>query len=119
MLDTFDVVAVLLGRQPYYQLAPDERSLIEPALGRLLARMAPERIERLGRLADPLMLLAGWGLYARRIAATKALEQAAAQMAVPGTPENGQVPTQAAPRESPNGEPGIVPDSIRNAFTEP
>ena len=118
LLDTFDVVAVLLGRAPYYQLASEERALIEPAMGRILARLAPERVERLGKLADPLLLLAGFGLYARRIAATKLLEQAAASIPQPGTPENGHVPT-AGPPAPPDREPGVIPDSIRSAFPEP
>jgi len=110
------VVAVLIGRAPYYAMAPEERALIEPPLARLLARLPAERAERLGRMADPVMILAGLGLYARRVATLKAAEVAVAPITNSPAPEmrNG-----TAPMPEPDTTPGIVPDSIRSAFPEP
>lgn len=48
-----------------------ERTMIEPPLGRMLARMAPESAARVAAFADPITLLVGIGAYVSRVFMTR------------------------------------------------
>lgn len=53
------------------QLTDYERTMIEPPLGRMLGRMAPESVARFSAFADPITLLLGVVAYSTRVFVTR------------------------------------------------
>lgn len=75
------------------EMSAYERTMIEPPLGRMLGRMAPESVAKFSAFADPIALLLGIVAYSTRVFVTRD------RNAQPGGSRPAARPVRTAPAE--------------------
>lgn len=133
ILDLLELISMTLVG-PHTAFTQKERSMIQPAGGRILTRMNPEAAAAFGTVSDPLALLMGlafWGLRSFKMGAPRQVapvNPAAAMQARPAQPAAQPSPPVTASVPADLGMPPLgvidpagvtpIPDFIREAFGE-
>ena len=99
---------------PFAKMYPEEQSLIQAPLARIIGRMSPSAQEFMQTWADPVTVVTGLALWAMRVRHDIVSAQAVAPKPIQPTPQAQTVPTEQPKPKGP--ELPTPPDEISRAM---